>query len=616
MLMLFFITNAQEIDSLLNEYETDSELSNKTKDESAGNLIVYTRDDLERMQAESLQDVLKSLRLFAYTENRMGQPDILNQDPMIYYSSSIRVYLDETELLTAMTGSGLILFGNMELDFIDHIEVYQGFPSFDFGIEPATVVIRLYSKTAEHDEGGRVKATLATNGKNKQNVYYTNIEDGVSYFIYANRTDDIKDTYEHQGQTLRRDTKTNRFYGSVGVENHTFNFHVMKSDGDAFMGAFIGNIPENTSKKNMFVNLSTSSKFMDDTLALNFSYIKTKNKVSYAYDAGKAPYFLPGTTSSYLQEQEESSFTASLKKEWKLDTHTVSVGTQYRYKDFDMDNIEINSLSMPTNQAYDREDIYSLFIQDLISLSENNLVTLSVMDQEYIRNNNMKNQNTLQLRLGYIYTNKEWVSKTFISSQQFATEPYMAMQNPDLEEQTYTSILQEVSYQTSQTLSKVILGYGINDKMIVDDGSGVRNSDITSALHLIIAEFTLHFSQKDKLELQANYWSFESPLEGGDDTEHHSYVARMLNSVSDFDIFNELVVHQGYSNTDTGYDYSAGVKYQVNKDFHINIKGENIFDTGLEADYMNQVIPYSSSNDSVYVPVTERRFTLGMEYLF
>jgi len=31
---------------------------------------------------------------------------------------------------------------------------------------------------------------------------------------------------------------------------------------------------------------------------------------------------------------------------------------------------------------------------------------------------------------------------------------------------------------------------------------------------------------------------------------------------------------------------------------------------------MNQVIPYSSSNDSVYVPVTERRFTLGMEYLF
>ena len=148
------------------------------------------------MQAESLEDILKSLRLFGYSENRLGQPDILNQDPLPYYSSSVRVYLNETELLTSMTGSGLILFGNMELDFIDHVEIYQGFPSFDFGIEPATIVIRLYTKTAQHDEGGRVKVNLSTNGANKENVYYTNVEDGVSYFIYANRADNKKDTYK------------------------------------------------------------------------------------------------------------------------------------------------------------------------------------------------------------------------------------------------------------------------------------------------------------------------------------------------------------------------------------------------------------------------------------
>ena len=82
MLMLFSFSVAEGIDSLLQEYEKNSELSNKTKDESAGNLIVYTRDDLERMQAESLQDVLKSLRLFSYIENRIGQTDILNQDEM------------------------------------------------------------------------------------------------------------------------------------------------------------------------------------------------------------------------------------------------------------------------------------------------------------------------------------------------------------------------------------------------------------------------------------------------------------------------------------------------------------------------------------------------------
>jgi len=102
---------AQDIDSLLQNYKEESDHSNKTKDESAGNLIVYTRDDLERMQVESLKDILKSLRLFSYFENRLGQTDILNADPLSYYSKSVRIYLNENELLTSIAGSGLITFG-------------------------------------------------------------------------------------------------------------------------------------------------------------------------------------------------------------------------------------------------------------------------------------------------------------------------------------------------------------------------------------------------------------------------------------------------------------------------------------------------------------------------
>ncbi|MEA2091061.1 MAG: hypothetical protein U9O83_01695, partial [Campylobacterota bacterium] len=98
---------AQDIDVLLQDYEKESELSKKTKDESAGNLIVYTRDDLERMQVESLKDLLKSLRFFPYTENRLAQPDPLNQDPITYFSKGIRIYLNENELLSSLAGSGL-----------------------------------------------------------------------------------------------------------------------------------------------------------------------------------------------------------------------------------------------------------------------------------------------------------------------------------------------------------------------------------------------------------------------------------------------------------------------------------------------------------------------------
>lgn len=637
--MFFSLSGAEGIDSLLNEYEQESELSKKTKDESAGNLIVYTRDDLERMQVESLKDILKSLRLFAYTENRMGQPDILNQDPLNYYSSSIRVYLNENELATGITGSGLIAFGDMEMDFIDHVEIYQGFPSFDFGIEPATVVIRLYSKSAQHDEGGRAKINISTNGANKENVYYTNQENGLSYFIYANHTDNKKESHTHsythidtQGatppsphtETLEHSTETNRFYGSVGTENHTVDFHLMQTKGDALLGPRIGSLPDNTYKENNYINLSTNSKFMDDSLILNLSYIKSTIEYLSEYVTGKSPYPIADTDplinqiTSYNQKVDEDIFTAALKKKWDLESHALTLGVQYRYKTFDMSERRINGSPNPKPQPYDKEDIYSVFIQDLITLDENNLVTLSVMDQEYVRNDDVDNQNTLQLRFGYIYTNREWVAKTFISSQEFATEPFMLIANPALKEVTYKSILQEVSYKTEQTLSKVIVGFGNSENMIIPDldplTPPIKNSPLKVDLRTAIAEFTYYFSEKDRLELQANYWCIESPEDvNADPTEHMSYIVRMLNSLSKFDIFNELVIHTGYTDIDDSFDYSAGVKYQVNRDFHLNIKAENIFDNSLDSDYYNQIVP---TVDKVVIPTVERRFTFGMEYLF
>ena len=70
-LISFFITvaSADDFDTLLHDYHQASDLSLKTKNEAIGNIIVYTRNDLERMQVNSLKDVLKSMRFFSYREN-------------------------------------------------------------------------------------------------------------------------------------------------------------------------------------------------------------------------------------------------------------------------------------------------------------------------------------------------------------------------------------------------------------------------------------------------------------------------------------------------------------------------------------------------------------------
>ncbi len=619
LLFLTFISlsYAEGIDSLLTDYTKESELSNKTKDESAGSLIVYTRDDLERMQAETLKDILKSLRIFPYAENRTARPDIMSQDPLPYYSKSVRVYLNETELLTSVTGSGFILFGDMEMDFIDHVEIYQGFPSFDFGVEPATIVIRLYSKNSEHDEGGRVKLTVGSNGSNKQNVYYSDKEDEISYFMYANHTGKKQDTYEHHDETVARDKETNRFYGSIGTQNHTLELHAMKETGDTFLGSLVGFTPQDSSSKVSFINLSTSSKFFDKSLTLNLSYIDNTTNFKYNYDATNPNNIAP--LSFFEQELKEEAFTTSLKKEWKLDAHTMTAGLQYRYKHFDTSNVVLVPPLLPiAPQSYDTENIYSVFLEDSISLNDTNLITLSVMSQLYKREKTIKDENLLQMRLGYIYSDKNWVSKTFLSSQEFASEPYMVLHTTnELSAESFISLLQEISYETSKTLSKLVFVYSKNENLlIVDENSPylqVINSDLESDLYNATAEFTYKFSQKDKLELQANYFNMSSPQDG-QKMEHYHYVARMLNTIGKFDIYNEFIINSGYTKVDTGYNYSLGVKYEVNRDFHISLKGDNIFNSGLEWNYLTPTS--ENSPHSINVPVTEQQFMLGMEYLF
>jgi len=143
-----------EIDDLLNSISAKDDLSQKTKLENAGISYVYTREDIQRMQAHSLKDILKSAYPFSYSENNYGLPDPYTMGVNIpFMSSSMRVYIDDQEITPGLYGSGMIIYGDMDVDFIDHIEIYSGNPTFEFSIEPAFTIIKLYSKNAQRDGG-------------------------------------------------------------------------------------------------------------------------------------------------------------------------------------------------------------------------------------------------------------------------------------------------------------------------------------------------------------------------------------------------------------------------------------------------------------------------------
>jgi len=69
LLFSILITNLfsdENIEMLPKQYRSESELSKVTEKESAGLVNIFTRDDLEKMQAHTLLDVHKTEVLCAY----------------------------------------------------------------------------------------------------------------------------------------------------------------------------------------------------------------------------------------------------------------------------------------------------------------------------------------------------------------------------------------------------------------------------------------------------------------------------------------------------------------------------------------------------------------------
>jgi len=620
LLPLFFILislQAKDISTLLNEYELASDLSYKTKNESAGNLIVYTRDDLERMQAITLKDILKSMRFFSYFESRLAQPDFQNLDPISNNSKSIRLFLNNHEMLSPLGGSGFIYFGDMELDFIDHIEIYTGFPSLDFSIEPAFVIIKLYTKSAEHDEGGRIKALVGSNNSNLYNIYYSDKLQDFSYFSYLGRYDNKRKGEKHNVSNLKKDQLRERFYGSVSNEEHSIQLHAVQSRNDAFMGVNVGNTIIDNSFNYSYFNLSSRSSFLNNSLHLNASYTKIDSLYNEKYTSPQLP---ANSVINFENPVSEESFTLLLQKSFTLNNHTISLGAQYRYKYFDITNVQINNVPIDTPQVYNNEDIYSIYLQDLYTISSTQNFIVSIMNQQYKRNSNVDEPNNIQARMGYNYMDTNYIAKSVLSYQQFASEPYMivspAYGNADLISENYISATQELGYKTDTTLSNIVLMYSQLQNYPVIDYSTAKVTNNTTNLDIMSAalEFKYFFRDKDKLELNYNY-SNAHALYSNDRSKISSVLIRMLNTYYGFDIFNEIIYIEGTFIPKSSIDYSSAIQYKVTKDLSLHVKGENLFNSGVEGIYLNGVTQ-DGKNDYVSTQIIEKKVWFGLEFLF
>ena len=244
---LLSLQAADDFTSLLNKYKADSDLSKITKRESAGLVEIYTRNELEVMQVKTFDDILKIIPGLHYTRTTNNLSSLSKPTTSTIQLTSVRLYINDHDMSSSSFGSAFLIWGELPLEYIDHIEVYKGSSSIEFGNETASMIIKLYTKTPQREEGGKVRLFTDTQGSADIDTYVASSQGDFSYFAYANfhtiQRENYYNQYEDNQYTISSDRKGRNLYANIQYKDLRVELGSYAKQSDSFLGIGIHKTP-------------------------------------------------------------------------------------------------------------------------------------------------------------------------------------------------------------------------------------------------------------------------------------------------------------------------------------------------------------------------------------
>jgi len=608
------------IDNLLSTIEVKSDLSSKTKLENSGVRYIYTRSDIDRMQARNLRDILKSTYPLGYTENRYGLTDPLTTNStQPFVSSSVRIFIDDQEITNGLYGSGLITMGDMDIGFVDHIEIYTGNPTYEFATEVTFSLIKLYSKSASKDSGSKLLFSYGSYDASNFSFYNSSeINDEWAYFAYISRNNDKREKYYSHTTELSRDkSDTHMFLSLYNDDNHIL-------------------IDAITQNRDSFINRSMDATPLDDAMGIDnihIGYNGTYNNFSYllSYDYGKADSsFLDdvGLYKSVVVNSKASVLSGDLKYTYETAKNKFITGVKYRLKEYKYDDFSINGqpiqLVVPTaNLNNTQQTINTVFLENQYSIQNNTIFTTGISSSSIKNNNSIQNDNILLYRLGLTHTTENWIFKTLYSHNEKVLDPYMVSgegiyitpgkKDPQIE----NLIMENITYEKDNNKYEMILSsMKTKNHLLADPTSGLlynhnKELDIISS----VFGYTHTYNSYDKLYITIGYNNIKH-LPSYDSFKEYSATLLNLNKYKSFDIFNEILYYENGIEKKAYVDYSMGITYHKTKDFSISLKGVNLLNRATKT-YYNRYDPITLQKETpLSISSIDKSIILTLEYTF
>jgi len=605
------IVNASGIDALIDDFSNKNALSQSTIDKNKGHLVLYTRDKLERMHAKTLKDVFKTIPILQYSENRYGVADPLSPGGISPYSSNaIRLYVDDVEVTQGWMGSGLIQYGDINIDFADHIEMYAIPPSFDTSSETAYMTIFIYSKVPERDSGGQLSLIQASRGSSTQTIGYVNKESDVSYMVNLSHTKENREKVNNGTETpLSRDFKRTQIFSYIKNENQMLHFQLIHKNSDTLAGLSMDATPLVSEMDNTSIHIDYAMQFSEHWKAqLAYDYLDTELKQEDNIPLLIASKLFDKTLNT---RTKNTTYSADLTYDNIISDHHIAFGIKGRIKK--LDSLYVKNLGFIPSD-FDEETILSVFIQDQYALSENELITLGLKYSNVSRNKTFEDDDLLQVRLGYLYNNDTWSYKAYVFRNMFTVDPFARYFVPDvsetLEPQVSMGFTQELAYHyKSHDIRFMTVFMKENNNLInIND-----IEDTTSFISLLNYDYTLDIHNDINMQFAHSYAKDIKNI--GDIYSYSGYL--MLSSLYDsFSIYNGFVWNYDTYVEKNYLDWTSSISWDMSENLTFTLKGENLLNKAKEYQIF-RINPLTGSLKSPLTPSSfDQRISAELEYVF
>ena len=600
---------AQNIDELLKQYEHESELSKITKIDTAGYVYIYTRQMLSTMQAYTLADVLKSVPGLNYTIT----PNYLNL--FTYPSSSYisptaaRLYINDHDVTSASFGSALLIWGEMPIEYIDHIEVYKGSAAIEFGDETGIVIIKVYTKLAKRELGNKLRLRADSLGSKSLDAYSAYMEtDESSLFLYLHGADTKSKHYHIQQSTISKDKNDFTFYANYSNKTLSIEASHYAINKDPFLGYGRSKRPlgGGLDAKHSYLNINTKLFNID----WNIAYDRLNYKRIYKDAAGV--YTTQGYVQDYQLDFTDDIFTFALKKHIKDTKNSLLFGSFYKYKHFQQkgsfDTIHTNF----SNSFH----LFSIYAEESYSFNKDLLAIFSLKGDFYFYDKDVKDHAKSILRIGVIKNLGTWQLRSFYTKTYFPLQFYALYSqdnmplktNPNLKFPTLDNLTFEAAHKKANYTIKYKIGIrSLKNTLLYIPGVGFTNNKNKFYCTLAEINFAYNFDTYNKI-----YFDIAKGMNSEKKVSPDLQInLRLFNNWNNIEFYNELLYKSSYIHYGMGvkqsFDYTLAMKYKITKDLSFGFRGENIFDKGFRQAY--------KLVDKTF-PITDRRFIFNMEYTF